>query len=182
MFTWGAIDALRAPKDRLFGGYYQPGEKRDDSDVKWGSVRPFGWNAPHYVTHNLLTEPAQMGNTMMRVALSSISKKDRTNKGLLSGVVASTLGLAEQAPIANPAIRLQKLAQPGGQTSYFSDMVKGLIPQLVQNIAADTDKAESRKPTGVIENLKTAIPGLREQVQERTPKAPKETGRKMLRR
>ncbi len=168
MFLWGALDALKAPNQRLYGGYYQPGEKRDPDDVKFGSVRPFGWGAPHYLTHNLLTEPAQMGNTMMRVALSSLSKKDRTNKGLVAGAVASTLGLAEQAPIANPAFRIQKLAQPGGQSSYFADLVKGLIPQLVQNIAQDTDKAESRKPTGVVQTLKTAIPGLREQVPVRS--------------
>ena len=177
MFLWGALDALRSPDNRMFGGYYQPGEKRDTNDVKFGSVRLGDYTAPHYLTHNLLSEPAQMGNTLMRVSISALNKKDRTNKGLVAGTIAATLGLAQQAPIANPAFRLEQLGDPRQQSSYFGDLVRGLIPQLVQNIAEDVDQSEGpRKAKGIIEKAKLGIPILREQVEEKKEKPKKGSG------
>ncbi len=171
MFLWGALDALRPPDQRIFGGYYQPGEKRNPNDVKFASVRLGGVTAPHYFTHNLLTEPAQMGATMMRVARSSLSKKDSTNKGLITGALTSVLGLAEQAPVANPAFRADQLTNPATTSIYVGDAIRGLIPQLVQNVAADLDKSESgRKAKTIPERIKLGIPKVRETLPEKGQK------------
>ena len=40
MFALGVADGLQDdPKDRHFGGYYQPGQKRDPNDVPVGAIR-----------------------------------------------------------------------------------------------------------------------------------------------
>lgn len=171
-FTWGAIDATKPEEDRVFGGYYQPGEKRGKNDVPFAKIRIGDTVLPHLVTHSPLTESAQMGATFMRVALSKLSKKDKENKGALIGVLTAIFGLAEQAPIANQAPRLAKLGDPRQQNSAVGQLLQGLIPQLVQNISEDTDKDASgepvkRKPADVADAVKMGLPGLREDVPEK---------------
>ncbi len=159
-FVLGAIDATKSPEDRTFGGYWQPGRKRDGEDVDWGKIRIGDKTFPHLVTHNPLTESAQMGSTMMRVALSKLRKKDEDTQGLAQGVVKSVIGLAGKAPIASPAMRL------GQDSNAAGDLLNGLIPQLLQNIAEDTDSSE-RKATTTTEKLKAGIPVLRETLDEK---------------
>jgi hypothetical protein len=177
MFIWGAVDATRDEKHRVFGGYYQPGQKRSEDDAHWGGIRIGGVSLPHLLTHNPMTEVAQMGSTMMRVAMAGVSKKDKTQQGIVSGVITSVLGLAEQAPIASTAMRL-KLGNPTQRDGLVGTLLVGLIPQVVQNVAQDTDSATRgndnvyRKPVGVGQQLENAIPGLRERVPLKKQSAP----------
>lgn len=159
MFIWGAIDATKDEKDRIFGGYYAPGRKKGGDDVDWGRIRVGEKQLPHLVTHNPLTESAQMGSTMMRVATSRFRKRDEDTQGVMKGAVTAIVGLAGKAPIASPLMRAGE-----GRTDTGADLLSGLVPQLLQNIAEDTDPEERRVPHGIVEKVKTAIPILREQV------------------
>jgi hypothetical protein len=175
MFVWGAIDATLSPDKRTFGGYYQPGDKRNQDDVLFGTIRIPGiankqWT--HIITHFPPTEAGQMGNTFMRVALSKLSKKDKENRGALEGVIAATIGLANQAPVAGSGLRLAKIQNPNEQSRVAGDLIKGLIPQLVQNIAEDTDATDDyRPPKTVGQDVELGVPGLRQNVPVKaTPK------------
>lgn len=161
MFIWGAIDATKDEKDRIFGGYYAPGRKKGGEDVDWGKIRIAGKQLPHVITHNPLTESAQMGNTMMRVARSRFRKRDEDTQGMAKGAVTAIVGLAGKAPIASPLMRAGE-----GRTDTGADLLSGLVPQLLQNIAEDTDK-EERAPQNAVEKIKSTIPGLRQTVPTR---------------
>ena len=169
-FVWGAIDATNNDKHRTFGGYWNPGDKRSKDDVPFGAIRVGDTTLPHLLTHNPLTESAQMGATMMRVALSKISKHDQQDKGALAGVLTAIFGLAEQAPIASQGTRLAGLGDPAKQTGIVGEAVRGLIPQLIQNIAEDTDKKDKkgepiqRAPKTITDHVKMGVPGLRQEV------------------
>jgi hypothetical protein len=173
MFVWGAIDATLSPDKRTFGGYYQPGDKRNPDDVLFGTIRIPGiankrWT--HIITHNPATEAAQMGSTFMRVALSRLRKKDKENQGALAGVIAATIGLANQAPVAGSGLRLAKIQNPNEQSRIMGDLIKGLIPQLVQNIAEDTDATDDyRPPKTVGQDVELGVPGLRQNVPVKAP-------------
>lgn len=160
-FLLGAIDATKKKEDRTFGGYWEPGRKRDDGDVPWGALRVGGKSIPHIMTHNPLTESAQMGSTMMRVALSRYRKSDQDPQGLAEGAMKAVIGLASKAPIAAPIMRMSQ-----DHTNFGTDLIKGLIPQLLQNIAEDRDSIRGiqRAPKTNADQLKMAVPFLRDQV------------------
>jgi hypothetical protein len=161
-FILGMIDATKKEEDRWFGGYWEPGRKRGTGDVDWGKIRITGMQLPHLLTHNPLTESAQMGSTMMRVAMSKFRKKDEDTQGMTKGAIRAIVGLAGKAPLASPVMRAGE-----GRSDVAADLMSGLVPQLLQNIAEDTDQKE-RAPKTTTEKIKSAIPGLRETVPEKT--------------
>lgn len=164
MFAWGAIDATHKKEDRIFGGYYEPGRKTGDGDAKWGTLRIAGLNIPHIFTHNLLTEPAQIGSTMVRVAQSRFRKSDPDTKGALEGSLQAIVALGSQAPVAGPIMRM---GRPG--SSISGQLVGGLVPQLLSNLAEDTDSKE-RSPKTTTQKVMSEIPGLRQMVPEKRAK------------
>lgn len=169
MTLWGAYDATKDPQDRIFGGYYQPGDKRNSDDVPFGKIKIGGKALPHWATHNTLTEPAQMGSTFMRVARAMTKKYGGQEKGYLTGLFSAALSPVQNAPIVNPITRVMEANRNGGKDKIIGDIVKGLIPQLVQNIAEDTDTEVAepvpyRKPKGLEDQIKMAVPGYRQEV------------------
>ena len=171
MFVWGMIDATKDPKDRMFGGYYQPGDKRDKDDVEFGKIRVDGHSLWHIATHGPLTEPAQMGSTMVRVMMSKVNKKSDEDRGVIAGATASILALASTAPIANPITDVSKDVEQGHGDQVLWDEIANLVPMLVQNIAEDVDPAKSRKAVGPVDTIKSKIPLLREDLPERNIKS-----------
>lgn len=155
-FVLGAIDATKKEEDRWFGGYWAPGRKRDGKDVNWGKIRVMGHQLPHLVTHNPFTESAQMGSTMIRIALYKLHKKDQDPQGITAGAIKAVIALGSKAPVVSPIMRAgESYGDPA------ADMLSGLIPQLLQNIAEDIDP-EERAPKGTIEKLESGIPWVRE--------------------
>lgn len=171
LFLLGLIDGTRKKEDRIFGGYWEPGRERDDGDVPWGQIRIGGHVIPHLLTHNPLTESAQMGATMSRVWKSKLRKKDIEDQGPAAGAIQAMVGLASKAPIASPLMRSAQQRNP----TIGTDIVTGLIPQLLQNVAEDIDTAQGkeRAPQDTSDRIKMAIPGLRQQVPEKTKKRAK---------
>jgi hypothetical protein len=164
-FVWGVIDATKKPEDRIFGGYYNPGEKRDKSDVSAARIRIGDKPLPHFASHFPLVEVAQMGSTMMRVADSKIHKKDKENAGALTGAVAAVLSVAESAPVANPIIRMGQEGATGADKT-FNDAVASLVPQLVQNLAEDLDDKKRAQPKSLMADIQSRVPVLREDLPE----------------
>jgi hypothetical protein len=67
---------------------------------------------------------------------------------------------------------LAKIQNPNEQSRVAGDLIKGLIPQLVQNIAEDTDATDDyRPPKTVGQDVELGVPGLRQNVPVKaTPK------------
>ena len=170
MFIWGAIDATKDPKDRIFGGYYQPGDKRSPDDVEFARMRVDGHQLWHIATHSPITEPAQMGSTMMRVLMSH--KRGKEDKGVMEAAMASILALASMAPIANPITQVSKDVEQGHGDQILWDEIANLVPGLVANIAEDVDKGTKRKATGPVDTIKAKIPILRSELPEAKKKGP----------
>jgi hypothetical protein len=160
------IDATQDEKDRVFGGYYSPGRKKGGRDVDWGKLRVDGTTLPHIVTHNPLTESAQMGSTLMRVFLSRSKKGKDTSTAALDAGVKSLVGLVSKAPIANPMMRLDSEGH-----KVVGGFLQGLVPQLIQNIAEDTDFNKDgmieRNPQSALDEVSVGIPGLRQTVKKK---------------
>lgn len=167
VFLWGMIDASKAPKDRIFGGYYQPGDKLGTDDVGFGKIRVNGYEFPHLVTHNPLTESAQMGSTFYRVMTSKLrGKKGSEEKGAVAATAAVLLSLASEAPIASPITRMADEASKGEANKILWDEAAGLVPMFVANIAQDIDGWKSRKPESAAQAVEMNVPGLRGNVPE----------------
>jgi len=157
-----------------FGGYYQPGEKRDDKDVKVGGVRIMGVDIPRYLVHNPLLETMQIGATVRRVADSKFRKSDEEPQGITHGLIAGALGLTEEVPFVKEATEMDKLFSPQERKDYIGELAKSIaVPQLSQWIAQQTDKEQGetvkRKPESIWEHIETGIPGLRGNVPRKEP-------------
>lgn len=169
VFVWGAIDASKDPKDRMFGGYYQPGEKKAEDDVGFGKIRVGGVEFPHILTHNPLTESAQMGSTFYRVMKQKLKKKGKGSeeeKGALAGAAFALASLANEAPIVSPITREVQEIERGEAHKLIWDEVAGLVPMFVQNLAVDLDDNKSRRPETFGQAIENVLPGMREDVPE----------------
>lgn len=167
----GAVMLLGAFGADNIGGYYQPGQKRDEKDVKYGGVRIFGHDIPRLLLHNPLTEMLQIGATVRRVMDSKFKKSDTETQGLGAGVVAAALGLGEETPFFGQTISdIVDLKDPRKRSEVAGRQLKGLVvPAALNDIAQAGDKDAQgepikRKPEGVIQNVKMGVPGLRQQV------------------
>ena len=163
MVIWGALDALRDEKDRVFGGYYQQGRKQ--GDAKWGTMRILGKN---WHIHMPAIEAAQFSNTMMRTFLKH---KDKTDMGMAATIAfAESLGgLASSAPITGPITEVAK-----SPTSYAKYFWLGQIPSAVRDVAKMTDtdaqgETIPRYPKTIKENYMVGIPGLRKEITSTKP-------------
>jgi hypothetical protein len=157
------------------GGYYQPGQKRAEGDVKFGQVRVFGVNIPTYLIHNPLLEQAQIGATIKRVAESKLRKKDTGPQGIPAGVLAAGLGVTQEIPFVRETMETAKAFDPRTRGAFVGELTKSLVvPQAVQWAALQLDKRDGdpvkRKADSIIEHIETGIPGLREKVPEKAQK------------
>lgn len=155
------------------GGYYQPGQKRDEKDVKFGAVRVFGHDVPSYLIHNPLLEMLQIGATVRRVADSYRIKADKKRgetQGIGEGSLVAALGLAEEIPFSREAIELGKVFDPRTRDAAVGENIRSMVvPQAVQFAAQQMDKDAQgepivRHPKGILQNIEMGIPGLRERV------------------
>jgi hypothetical protein len=165
-----AVMALGFFAPNLVGGYYQPGQKRDKSDVPVGGLRIGGATVPTYLLHNPLLETLQLGATIRRVADSKLRKKDPTPQGIPAGLAAGALGLAEEAPFAREMLETSKAFDPHTRGAFFGELGKSIfVPQLAQWTAQRLDRdaqgeANQRKPETIGQHLETGIPLLRQRV------------------
>ncbi len=112
------------------GGYYQPGQKRDEKDVKADQTRLFGVDFPAWTQHHPFFMVMQLGATVGRVADSFRRKADTEPRGLRQGVEGAVMGAAEQAPIVRETFDLQKLQDPNQRDKFLQDYAESLIVPL----------------------------------------------------
>lgn len=161
-FVWGAVDYMvHKPEDRMFGGYYNPGEKRDAKDAKWGRVRIDGYNV---LIPDPLTTSGQMGNTFMRVVMNKLQHHEDKSEAVLAGSAAALLSLAYSAPIINPIGQAALDSQSGHPEKVVWDMLAGQIPQFSADIAKYLDDGKSRTPKNLTQAVEMRVPGLRQNV------------------
>jgi hypothetical protein len=173
----GALALLGFFNPDMFGGYRQKDEKRQPRDIKAGAARIAGQNISKMFLHAPLIEAAQMGATVARVAQSRMGREGGYQKrGLSAGAQAALWGLLEETPFLGEMLNVAKAADPRERESFVGEMTKSLvIPQLIQQAArvADQDaRGEEirRAPRNFGEQMKTGIPGLREQVPRAKPR------------
>lgn len=160
----------------VFGGYYQPREKRKLNEPTAGGIRVYGHNIPSYWIHNPLIETFQIGATVRRVADAHINKRSTEKKGIGEGIYAGALGMAEQQPFLNEMKYVTKMLDPNEKTQFWGELSKSLlVPQLVQQYAASQDVDQygrpiKRAPKTIVQHVETGIPGLRERVPKRKVK------------
>lgn len=157
------------------GGYYQEGERRKTTDVKVGGMRVFGVNIPRVLIHNPALEMLQFGSTIRRFSDSKQRKKDTETRGLTSGVIQATSGLAQEVPMISEGLKLSKLFTPNERGAFLGEIAKSASPQAVQFIANQFDKdanapnlydyltsdVTKRKTVTPLDYLESGIPGLR---------------------
>lgn len=155
------------------GGYHQPNEKRDDSDVKVGRVKLFGMQVPSLFLHNPFLEAMQIGATIRRVADSKFKKSDKETQGEGVGTMAAAMGLIEEIPLVKEPKELLDLLEPHKTPGALGKLAaSSTIPAAVSWAAKTFDKTDDqgepvkRKPDGFKENFEMAIPGMRQQVPE----------------
>jgi hypothetical protein len=157
-----------------FGGYYQPGEKRDERDAQAGEIIVGGHRIPRWATHVPLLEAAQFGATIRRV-MDAVSQKEmrspKDRSPVAEGLFAAGKGLAEEIPFFGLPKQISRATEGGekGLEKFGGEQVKSLIPGLVQDAAEYRDRDAKgqpvkRYPQGFTDEVKEGIPGLREQV------------------
>ena len=157
----------------VFGGYYQPREKRRKDEAPAGGVRVYGHNIPSYWIHNPLIETLQIGATVRRVSDAHINKKSNEKKGIGEGIYAGALGMTEQQPFINEMRYLTKSLDPNEKNQFWGELAKSLVvPQAIQQFAAHRDvdaqgRPIKRDPKTIVQHIETGIPGLREKVPKR---------------
>ncbi len=168
----GAIMLLGFSAPQMFGGYYQPREKRKPGELKPGHTKLFGVDIPPFLQHRPELQIAQFGATVRRVMEERISKDDPGKRGLSEGAMAASLGLIEEAPFVNEMLRLNQLRE--APSKYAGALGASIVePQLIQDIAKYTDTStQKRVPQNFKEQLEMGVPGLRQNVRPKATKRP----------
>lgn len=163
----GAL-ALGYCNPKAFGGYYQPGEKRKEGDLKPGQSMIFGQRIPAWLLESPIFQAMQIGATVRRVSDTVVKGKPN---GITAGVLAGGLGLALREPLADEPGRIYSALKDAKERQYFlGELAKSTVePMLLQNIAEFMDKAKDRKPETLKEHMEMGVPGLREKVPEKKP-------------
>lgn len=167
---------------QMFGGFYQPGEKRPASDIKPGAGRIGGHNISHLLFDTPLAQQLQIGATIRRVADEQMSKSNPQKKGIGTGVWAALLGLVDEVPFMGG---IKPIVDNPTPTSVLGGYAKSAIPGALQFTASELDRDKNgdtirRKPTTILQTVETGIPGLRQNVPARvTPEAQKAVSQAM---
>ncbi len=164
-----AFMALGYFAPQMFGGYYQPNDKKGDHP-KWGTMQIDGVNVPTFLIHNPLLETLQIGATIRHVADSKLRKKDAEKQGIPNGVMAGVLGVVSEVPFVRQAEDIVKTLNPYERQKYFNQVARDLVVPLgVKWVAEHFDKDAKgnmipRDPQTIWQSIESAVPGLRQKV------------------
>lgn len=164
-----AIGFFNADK---FGGFYQKGEKQTDDKLKPGSAKILGMKIPVWLLESPLFQTMQLGATVRKLSDAKMTNKP---KGVTEAIIAAELDLIGHEPLVDQPARITSLFTNPKEREYFiGELAKGtFIPAAVSNIAQYTDKEDSRKPSTLLEHVKTGVPGFRETVPTKAAKGAK---------
>lgn len=158
----------------VFGGYYQPYEKRKPGQAGVGGIKIRDHKISGLYLHNPVLAAGQFGH-----ALGSLLHKKFEKEGAINAMMVvpfTTLAqLSKESPIGRSAELIESLASSREDDYAVGEYVKGIaIPQLLNEIAQQSDQpnltlakflagtATARKAKTPLQHIETAIPGLRE--------------------
>lgn len=157
-----------------FGGFYQPGEKRKEGELKPAQMSIGGVVIPAWAMHRQEFLAMQLGATIYKVAHSKIRKADTDNAGIGEGAMAGILGLTSETPMVNETLETSRMFNKYERDQYLDQQAANFVnPQFVQWVARQMDKqtpfsptqdTTQRKATNLKEAFEMGIPGMRQNV------------------
>jgi hypothetical protein len=165
----------------MFGAahYYKKGTDQPEG-LEEGEVKFFGLTVPKWLADNPYLVTMKIGSSL-RNAFDYYTDQEGVEapQAAVRAFVETGVDALKETPILGTPSELIKAAEGYGGNWFWYSQVKGtLIPGIVQEIAEDTDNKEGwsdvfmgtrikRKPQSLGESLKTGLPGLREEVEEK---------------
>lgn len=167
------------------GGFYRKGHKQDKDAVDEEGVRLNDFDISRNYLHYPGFMVAQFFATVTKVMRERVSANSSEEKGKLAGILAAAFGLAEGLPPVRLAETVSELGDEKQRDYAMGSLIRTAIPQGAQWAAKRFDEKDAegnpvtRKPKGLLENLKMGIPGLRQTVPvtptlDTKPKTPKQ--------
>lgn len=157
---------------QLAGGYWQRGEQRDPDDPEAGEFMFFGQRIPKWATHFPALEAMQIGATLRRAYERRKEQQGQEPAAAVTGSILDAAGgLLGEVPLFEQPTQLMNRVKYGEFDRLGGDQFKSLNPQMIQNIAAWSDRedgeAVKRNPHNAWEAFETGIPGLRGKVDKK---------------
>ena len=171
----------------MFGAshYYQKGVEQPDG-MEEGDVKFFGLNIPRWLADNPYLVTMKIGASLRSAFEYYRDEKDKSfTEAAFSSLLYTSGGVLKETPLAGtPSEAIKWIEGNSGNWFWYSQVKGTLEPGILQEIAEDTDNSNEwykviqgdrsweghrikRKPESTGEALKTGIPGLREQVEEK---------------
>jgi hypothetical protein len=174
----GALTLLGILAPQYFGGFYREGQKKQPGELGFGQVKvPEGVPVlggkviPAYILDNPFLILPQFGATIRQVGDAMLRKRDTETAGYWLGTMEAVYAALTESPFVRESIEINRLHDPRVVGDVVGEHLRSyVIPMLVQQVAAMTDPAEKRYPTGFTERMKMGLPGLREQVPDVLPR------------
>jgi hypothetical protein len=170
MLLYGFYDGYKNGSNGVFGGYYQPGEKRKDNQAGVGGLKIGDTKISGLLLHNPVLAVGQLGHTIGAIAAQKHSKANPEQRGVAIGSISGMMGLLNESPLGRQFELVSDLSDPKSAEWALGEHAKSLaVPQLVQEAAQATDKDAAgnvikRAPVTVGQHVKTGIPILRQTV------------------
>lgn len=163
------------------GGLYHQGKKED---IKEGSIRLGDNKDAPVISSVFLHHPALVAGMFAADIEQQIEDAKAKGKPITipDAMVKSVYQVAKTIPLLeSPSESLKTLESSGSVSRAVAQSVAGYIPQVVKEIAKDTDTDKegntvSRKPETFADQLKVNVPILREQVKGRLEQLFEERG------
>jgi len=155
-----------------FGGFYQPGAHKD---LKPGQMNLFGVTLPSWLLHAPIFNAMQLGATMRNI-------KDKvTTKGgdfpMAKAIIEGSATLGSEVPLFQQPMELGKLLNDKDRPKFLGSMAINTVdPGILQYISKiergyntwTEQTARPAAPEGILQSIESGIPGLTEQVPNKT--------------
>lgn len=165
----------------MFGAahYYQKGSDQPEG-MEEGDVKFFGVKVPKWLADNPYLVTMKIGASLRASYDYYTDEKNEDYFHAAASAFAHTAaGAAEETPLIGSPAQLYQAATGYGGNYFWYNLIKSTIePGILQEIAEDTDNRGNwydliggdrikRKPSSVVDALKTGVPSLRQQVEEK---------------
>jgi hypothetical protein len=157
------------------GGMYREGHKPPNKDLGYGDMQIGDTEVNHHWTHSPFVGVIQAGALAHYAFDEDRAKEGSVLGSTLDGAFQATGALVNDLPFIEGPKTLLEATEGGRRTEkFFGTSARQFIPGAVQWTARQMDSdAEGhpnpRKPQNFTDELKVGIPGLREEVPEKTP-------------
>jgi len=168
---------------KSFGGFWHWDKKEKKGDVKEDSIRIGGENGVT-ISSVFLHHPALVAAMFAADIEHQIADAKEKGKpiSLPEAMVKSTESVLKTIPLLeSPSSSIKAFESSGEASKAFAQSLAGYIPQVVKEIAKDTDKDKNgniieRKPETFADQIKVNIPILRKEVKGKLEKLFEERG------